>query len=235
MIKLTKDRKGGAFALVLIIILIIGAVLIIPQMVSGEGFSFDGILDSIQEFIGSLTGGGATDGYVGVGFTVYYADGSNENFGASPTFQISPLSITVTGKTVDRMDVIVRAKFTSSDITAWSSEVEQQIEVYKKPSQTPQYSSTGYFSESGDSWGAGSVKSLAVTVLDVSVIDNLVSDYGVGNWLLQVNVNVDLEATIDGVNNKFTGLAPSGGIDFSYTTGDDPPTLSVTTGTAAIS
>jgi len=72
-------------------------------------------------------------------------------------------------------------------------------------------------------------------VLDASVIDNLVADYGVGNWLMQVNVNVDLEATIGGVENTFNGLAPSGGIDFTYTTGGTPPSLSVTTGTAPIS
>jgi len=235
MRSLTKDKKGGAFALVLIIILIICAVLIIPRLASGEGFSFDGILDDIKNFINGLTGGGDTDGYVGVGFTVYYADGTNENFGVTPTFQISPLSITVTGKEVDRIDVIVRAKVTASDITAWSSEVEQQIEIYKKPSLTPQYSSTAYFSDSGASWSAGTVKSLAVTVIDASLIDNLVADYGVGNWLMQVNVNVDLEATIGGVENTFNGLAPSGGIDFTYTTGSNSPALSVTTGTAPIS
>ena len=238
MRSLTKNKKGGAFALVLIIILIVVAVLIIPQIVSGEGFSFDDIINSIQNFINGLTGGGDTDGYVGVGFTIHYSDGTTEDFGASPTFQISPLSIKVVGKPVDSIDVIVRAKFITSNITSWSSEVTQQIEVYKEPttsSSEPYFSSTGYFNDNGDSWDSGTVKNLAVTTFEASVLDDLVDSYGAGSWAMQVNVSVDLEAVINGVNEVFDGLAPSGGIGFTYSTDGDTPSLSVSTGTTPIS
>ena len=238
MSKLTKNKKGGAFALVLIIILIVAAVFIIPKVVSGEEFSFEGIWDEIVAAFTGLFGGGGggdSDGYVGVGFTIYYADGNSEDFGVSPTFQISPLTITVTGKDVNRIDVFVRAKFITSEVTTWSADVTQQIEVYKVPSEEPQFSSTGYFSESGDSWGAGTVKNLAVTVLDASIIDDLVADYGVGEWFLQVNVSVDLEATIDGVNSHFDALAPSGGLTFAYTDTDSADSIKVKTKDVPIS
>ena len=238
MRSLTKNKKGGAFALVLIIILIVFAVLIIPQIVSGEGFSFDGIIDSIRDFINGLIGGGDSDGYVGVGFTVYYSDGTTEDFGVTPTFQISPLSITVVGKPVDSLDVIVRAKFTTSNITSWSSEVTQQLEVYKEPttsSSEPYFSSTGYFNENGAVWDSGTVNNLAVTSFEASVLDALVESYGAGSWAMQVNVSVDLEAVINGVNESFDGLAPSGGIGFTYSTDGGTPDFSVSTGTTPIS
>lgn len=236
MSKLTRNKRGGAFALVLVILIIVGIVLIIPAIASGEGL--DGALDGISQWINDLLGGftGQSDGFLGVGFTVHYIDGTSEDFGASPTFSISPLSITVTGKEVTEIDVFVRGKMTAENVGAWTSEITQQIELYHKPETIPKYSSTGFFSETGSSWAPDTVKSLASTSLSATVIDQLVSVYGTGNWLMQVNVSADLEMTIDGVDTTFAGIAPSGGIDFKYSSTTEPPDdFSIKTTTAPIS
>lgn len=232
---LRKNRRGGAFALIMIIILVVAAVLIFPSAVSGEGFSFDEIWGKFASFIDGLFGGGETTGYVGVGFTIYFKDGSSVDYGASPTFQVSPMSIMVENKEVDEVDVFVRAKMTEDEIGAWSADVSQQIEMYKKPETMPSYSSTGHFTESGSSWISGTVKNLAVTNLDWTVIENVVKNEGPATWHFQVNVEVDLEAEIGGVTKEFTGLAPSGGFELAYTDDSTQHTsMSVTTGSEPI-
>ena len=231
MSKLTKDKKGGAFALILIIILIVAAVFIIPTIASGEPVT----LDSIWNWLKNLIGQTNSSGIVGIGFTVHFKDGSSENFGASPTLTISPLSVSVLGKEFNSIDVFVRAKMTAEDVGQWSAEVTQKIELYKKPSLSPEYFSTGFFSETGTSWISGALKNLAVTPLDADVINDLVASHGAGDWFMQVIVAVDLEAELDGVNTTFEGIAPSAGIDFTYTNESYDPAMSITTEAAPIS
>lgn len=230
MKSLHKNKKGGGFAVVLVIIVIVCAVLILPSVVSGEGFSFGGIFDEIANFIGSLIGGGSNDGFVGVGFTVYFKDGSTKDYGATPDFNISPLSISVENKEVDEMDIIVRGRFTADDVGQWNAEITQQIELYKKPSLTPLFSSTGTFQKAGYTWEPNTTKDLATYTLDADVLNDLVEDYGAGSWFLQVNVEIDLEIDVNGVMETYTGLAPSGGIDFVYENGSNTPVeMSITT------
>ena len=236
MSKLTKNKKGGAFAFVLIILLIICAVIIMPALVSGEGVDsiFDGFADWYRDFMGFFNQG-YVDGFIGIGFTVHYTDGTSEDFGASPTFSVSSLSISVLGKDVNSIDVIVRGKFTADNVGVWSTHISQQIELYKTPELSPKYSSTGYFEESGNGWVADEVKTLSSVALSATVIDNLVAIHGVGEWFMQVNVSADVEAEIDGVNQTFEGLAPNGGLTFKYTSIESPDSFSVKTTVAPIS
>jgi hypothetical protein len=226
---LRRSRRGGTFALILIILLVVGAVLVLPGVVSGEGFDFGDIWEGIAQFIGNFLGGGDTTGYVGVGFTIHFKDGSSVDYGASPTFQVAPMSITVEDKEVSSIDIFVRAKMVVDGVGPWSADVSQQIEMYKKPSSTPAYSSTGHFTESGADWSSGKVKNLAVTNLDWKIIENVIKGKGPATWFFQVNVEVDLEAEIDGVNQEFNALAPSGGFELKYVDDSTNPTMSVTT------
>lgn len=215
MRNLQKNKKGGGFAVILIIFVIVCAVLILPSVVNGEGFSFGGIFDDFFNFIGGLVGGD-NDGFVGVGFTVHWTDGSSKDFGATPDFSISSLSIFVEDKEVEEIDIIIRGRFTAENVGQWSAVITQQIELYHKPSVTPLYSSTGTFEKAGYSWTPDDTKDLSTYTLEADTISDLVDTYGDGGWLLQVNANIELEVDVDGVTQTYTGLAPSGGIDFEY-------------------
>jgi hypothetical protein len=208
---LRECRKGNALALVLIIILIVGAILF--------------FLFSESE-----------TGWCGVGFTVHYQDGTDYSFGISPNWQFwnqfRAMTIKVENKPVESIDIFVIAKFNEENIGAWSSEVSQQIEMYKKPSDestNPEFSSTGHFTESGSSWESGTAKNLAVTSLDWQTIEEVVAGHGPASWHFQVNVEVDLEVNIGGEKQEFNALAPSGGFELVYSEGDGTPTMSMMT------
>jgi hypothetical protein len=50
----------------------------------------------------------------------------------------------------------------------------------------------------------------------MSVIDNYAKTFGNGNWLMQVNVSVELTLTAGGKTQTVSAKALSGGIDFTY-------------------
>lgn len=215
--------------MVVLILVIVFAVVILPPIVSGEGFDADNIFgdltDWINNLIGRFTGGDAT-GITGVGFIVHCTDGSTIEYFATPTFSISPMSITVEDKPVDEIDIIVRARF-DEDVGEWTADITQQIELYKRPSLTPLYSSTGDFTKNGQSWTNGTVKDLCVTTIEAGTFEELAEQYGGAVWNMQVTVVIDLEANIGGIVQTFEALTPSASMDFTYETDNAGPWLSV--------
>lgn len=214
-------NSGKAVTLAIIVAVLIGLL-----------FFSGSIMAAIQEWIGRFQGGdGGTSGYSGVCFRVNWKDGTFKWGNASMTFSILPLTIVYEGKEIQSIDIYVVAKLTgTSGITAWSTSTSQQLELYKTlpADPVPKTSSTGIYPASGTTWAEGAKQTLAYTNILGSTLDNLVETYGEGNWLMQINANVNLTATINGVPTAFTSSAPSGGINFANYYLHGTPTLSIT-------
>lgn len=220
--RLRANRRGGAgttTAIILIIIVVVALIFVVPNMGALAGTSKK-ITDFLKGFFGGLGGGGGnnTSGYSAVSFKITHKDGTVEWSNTSATFALFPMTITYNAKPISNIDIYIFARLTgTAGISAWSTSIGQQLEIYKKPETTPRTSSTGQFSDSGGSWTDGATVAIAHTPIAASTIDSLSAQYGTGDYLLQINANVQLTVTQDGVSQQYQASAPSGGIDFTYT------------------
>lgn len=180
-------------------------------------FVFGGVkaFDWIKGFGGF---GGSFDGGTAVCFKVNFKDGTSKTYDvrASPTFSILPMTILVEGKEITNIMVYVKALLVANDVTQWTAKVTQQVEFYLKPETTPKGSSSATFNSQGSSWTSNTEKVLSTTTLAMSQIDNYAKTFGNGNWLMQVNCQVEMTLTAGGKTQTLTAKALSGGIDLTY-------------------
>lgn len=247
---LKTNKKGSVFmafaiiAIVVICVLYFGPILL-PDTEIGEDLSgfWDSIGNWISEVVGDVqhdpgdTGPGSVTGYAGVRFLIRFQDGTSREFepDLSGTYSIIPLSITFEGKEIQYIDIDVQAKLSGEGVQSWNTVTSQQIEIYKKDDSTPKTSSTAYNNENGGTWNSGDIKTIAHTSILGSTIDNIVTQYGDGNYLLQVNSEVDLTVTVDDEQVEFNSVNPAGGLDFSYSQGNPGPYYSITLPTTRLS
>jgi hypothetical protein len=165
-----------------------------------------------------FSAGGSYDGGTAVCFKVNFKDGSSKDYSvkASGTMMILPMTILVEGKEIASITIYVKGLLTATDVTQWSAKVTQQTEFYLKPATTPKGSATATYTQQGSEWTSGTEKVLSQTTLQMSQIDNYAKTFGNGNWLMQVNVSVELTLTAGGQTKTVSAKALSGGIDFTY-------------------
>ena len=200
---------------IILVAIIAAAVLLAPTAISSLGNAWS---KCWNDFWSGFTGtGGNYSGGAAVNFKVLFADGTSKEFKVEPqTYSILPLVITVEGKEIASVEITVVANLKSSGLTAWKTVTKQQIELYKKPDSSPKMSAPATLEKSGTTWISGETKVIAETTLSWQQIESVVQTYGDGDWLLQVNVSVELTATINGKSETSSASAPSGGIDFRY-------------------
>jgi hypothetical protein len=92
----------------------------------------------------------------------------------------------------------------------------------------PATSSTGSYPQSGSSWTANAIKTIAQTGFEASILDGVVAQNGGnGNYLLQVTANVDLTVIAsDGAQVTVHATSFAAGIDFTYSDGT-PVSISI--------
>jgi hypothetical protein len=202
---MAKSRKGLWVFLILAVLVVV--------------FVFGGI--KIFEQISGVIHGGLSsyDGGTAVCFKVNFKDGTSKDYSvkASGTMMIfAPMTILVEGKEIASITIYVKGLLTASDVTQWTAKVTQQTEFYLKPATTPKGSATATYTQQGSEWTSGTEKVLSQTTLAMNVIDNYAKTFGNGNWLMQVNCNVELTLTAGGTTKTVSAKALSGGIDFTY-------------------
>jgi hypothetical protein len=205
--------KNSSIVLILVVV-IAAALLLAPTIISSLGNAWN---KAWSDLWGLFAGAGNYTGGTSVNFKVLFADGTSKDFKVEPQpYNILPLIITVEGKEITSVVITVVANLKSSSLTAWKTSTKQQIELYKKPDTTPKMSSTATLEKSGTTWPSGEIKTIGETTLAWKQIDDVVKTYGDGDWLLQVNVSVELTATLGGKDVISKASAPSGGVDFRY-------------------
>lgn len=185
------------------------------------------------EFVGDLlddgqinnSGSTSKNGHMGLSFIIEWEDGTGKVVGADYPVLWSPLDINVEDKPLEKIDIIITAQIPKNVTpSSWKTTVYHQIELYKGTETTPKMSSTATLTKQGTSWektvwGNRETKKIANTTLQAAQIDSVVQQYGDGEWHLQVNIDVQLEVTSEGLQKTYEASAPSGGITFTYSDG----------------
>lgn len=220
-----KNKKGSmAGGVLFLVVLLIGGLVFVtvvwPRVSDGVGGFFD-------DFWAHLNGGGEVSGYSGIGFVVHYTDGDFDTFGASSSFSLVPLSISLNNRELDSIEIFTKGKLYGENIQSWSAATSQQIEAYRESESMPRFSSTADYDASGHVWADGTVKDFAAYTLEASVLNDVVDEFGDGKWFIQIQSLVDLSVTVNGLEQIYDSLAPSAGLEVKYSDGV-PQSMSIT-------
>jgi hypothetical protein len=183
-------------------------------------------LNSLKSFLGGASPAVNANASATIGFKIHFSDGTVQTINQDMSYSIYPLSITFQGKTVSSIEVDVLCKPTI-EIQSWSTVVNVHCELYKKPYTTPATSSTGNYTNQGQTWSKGTIKTLAAVSITSQDIDQAASiSGGDGDYWLGCTGSVTLYATINGLQYTFSssslGFYQNGivaGLDITYAGG----------------
>ena len=224
--------NSGAMVLGIMLIGVVVVALLFGSQIVGF---VSGLPDRFEDWINSIRGtlpgaGGDVEGQTWIGYTIFYVDGSSEEFYESaPSFSIFPLSITHQHGIVSSVTVNLKAQLYGEGLSGCSGLVSMKTELYKTGTSAPKTSATANYTVQQSSWADGAVKVLASYSISEAEMEDIARVYGQGEYSLQFTGSVKLTVTSEGVPVELTGASPAGTLRFLFLN-YDPPTFSITGG-----